>query len=333
MEGIRISKRPRLRSPYFIVAWPGMGEVAFKSAKYIVEKLPATEFAELMPEDFFYLGSSMIKDGILNLPELPSGKFYYWKNPAIKRGRAAGKYLAGDLVIFIANAQPDLAKADVYCKKIIHLAKSVGTKAIIGFAAMPQPVDHAHEPNVWSAATTLELNNELKKYNLTPMSDGQISGMNGLFLGMAKKEGLRGFCLLGEIPLYTIQIENPKASYAVLSALSRILGIGIDLNELRAQAQAMDNEINKLLDYLKLEPQGQAGPIGEDEIEKIKKSLSQLTKLPFSVKDKIEKLFEQVKSDISRAAELKTELDKWNAYKDYEDRFLDLFKKSKEKDN
>lgn len=335
MEGIKILKKPRLRDPYFVVAWPGMGEVAFKAAKYMIEKLPAIEFAELIPEDFFYLGSSTIKDGILSLPELPSGKFYYWKNPATRRGRVASgaKPSVNDLVIFIANAQPDLAKADVYCKRIIHLAKSTGARAIIGFAAMPQPIDHTHEPAVWSAATTLELNNELKKYNLTPMSDGQISGMNGLFLGMAKKEGLRGFCLLGEIPLYTIQIENPKASCAVLRALSRILGIDINLSELKEQAQAMDGEINKLLDYLKLEPQGQAGPIGEDEIEKIKKTLSQLTKLPFSVKDKIEKLFEQVKMDISRAAELKTELDKWNAYKDYEDRFLDLFKKSKEKDN
>jgi len=336
MEGIKITKKPKLKNPYFIVAWPGMGEVAFKAAKYIVEKLPATEFAELAPEDFFYLGSSAIKDGVLSLPELPSGKFYYWKNPLRKRGRisvSAAKQPLNDLVIFLSNAQPDLTKAEVYCKRIIHLAKSVGTKAVIGFAAMPQPIDHMHEPAVWSAATSIELNNELKKYNLTPMVEGQISGLNGLFLGMAKKEGLRGFCLLGEIPLYTIQIENPKASLAVLNAFNEILNIQIDLSEIKDQAHTMDGEINKLLDYLKLEPQGQSGPIGEDEVEKIKKTLSQLTKLPLSVKERIEKLFEQVKSDISRATELKTELDKWNAYKDYEDRFLDLFKKSKEKDN
>ena len=39
------------------------------------------------------------------------------------------------------------------------------------------------------------------------------------------------------------------------------------------------------------------------------------------------------KTDISKAKELKSELDKWNVYKDYEDRFLDLFKKTKEKGN
>ncbi len=95
----------------------------------------------------------------------------------------------------------------------------------------------------------------------------------------------------------------------------------------------MESEINKLLDYLKLGSGGQAGPIGEEEIEKIKKTLSQLTKLPTSVKERIDKLFEQAKLDIKKANELKAELDKWNVYKEYEDRFLDLFKKAKGKGN
>jgi len=131
--------------------------------------------------------------------------------------------------------------------------------------------------------------------------------------------------------LYTIQIENPRASYAVLEALCRILKLELDLNTLLEQAQTMETEINKLMDFLKLGPQ--SSPIGEDEIERIKKSLGQLTRLPSSVKEKIEKLFFQVKTDISKAAELKSELDKWNVYKDYEDRFLDLFKKKNEQSN
>ncbi len=164
------------------------------------------------------------------------------------------------------------------------------------------------------------------------LTEGQISGMNGLFLGIAKEEGLKGFCLLGGIPLYTIQIENPKASIAVLEALAKILNIQIDCTKLRDQAHAMEGEINKLLDYLKLGAPG-PGPIGEEEIEKIKKSLSQLTKLPLSVKEKIDKLFEETKGDISKANDLKIELDKWNVYKEYEDKFLDLFKKTRGKGN
>jgi len=322
MEGIKIYKRPKLKSPYLLTAWPGMGEVAFKAASYLVDKLQATEFAEIDSEGFFYLTGSTIQEGILGAPDLPEGKFYYYKNKSAKN----------DLIIFISNAQPDLVRAEEYCAKIISVAKTFKVKTIISMAAMPQPVDHTHAPNVWFASTTKTWNDTLKKLNLNLLSAGQVSGMNGLFLGYAKNSGLEGFCLLAEIPLYTIQIENPKAALAVLEALQRIFPLQIDFTNLIEQAHNMEDEINKLLDYLKLAPSAN-GPIGEEDIEKIKKSLSQLTKLPLSIKEKIEELFSQSKSDISRANELKSELDKWNVYKDYEDRFLDLFKKQRDGNN
>ena len=306
-----------------IVAWPGMGEVAFKAAQYLVEKFKAEDFAKILSQDFFYLTGSDIREGILAIPELPDGRFYYWKNKSGKN----------DLIIFVSNAQPDLAKAESYSQKILHVAKIFKVEMIVGFASMPLPIEHTQDAGVWFAATTPQLKESLKKFDLQILNDGQISGMNGLFLGIAKKEGFNGFCLLGEIPLYTIQIENPKAAQAVLTAFGKIFDIQIDFSGLIEQTHAMEGEINKLLDYLKAGTSGQPGPIGEEEIETIKKALSQLTKLPLSVKEKIEKLFEAARSDIAKANELKTELDRWNVYKEYEDRFLDLFRKAKDKGN
>lgn len=335
MEGVNFHKKPNLKNPYLICAWPGMGEVAFKAATYLVDKLKAEEFAEISPEGFFYLTGNIVREGILDVPQLPYNKFYYWKNPAAKSGGPAkvlgGKSEGRDLIIFISNAQPDLAKAADYCQRIVYVAKTLKVKEIISFAAMPQATDHTQPSKVWFAATSKEAKVILAKYNFQLLSEGQISGMNGLFLGIAKKEGFQGFCLLGEIPLYTIQVENPKASYAVLEALSRILNIKIDLNALIDESGVMESEINKLLDYLKLGPP--VSPIGEEDIEKIKKSLTQLTKLPASIKENIEKLFMQAKTDISKANELKRQLDAWNVYKEYEDRFLDLFKKAKGENN
>ncbi|MDD5347160.1 MAG: PAC2 family protein [Candidatus Omnitrophica bacterium] len=323
MEHIKFVKRPRLKNPALIAAWPGMGEVAFKAASFLVDKLRAEPFAELPSQEYFYLTESIVQKGVLSLPDEPFSRFYFVKS------RGAPQ----DLIVFLSDAQPDLARAEDYCRNIIDLARHYKVKTVISFAAMPQPIDHTHPPNVWYAATTPEIAAHLKQFNAQLLSDGQISGLNGLFLGLAKKAGFEGFCLLGEIPLYTIQIENPKASQAVLDVTARILGFKLDFGELQEQARAMEEQINGLLEHLKLGPSNAPGPIGEEEIEKIKKSLSQLTKLPASVKEKIEKLFVQAKTDISRASELKAELDKWSVYKEYEDRFLDLFKKSKEKNN
>lgn len=321
MDEIKVSKKIRLKTPCLIAAWPGMGEVAFKAAKYLVENLKAEEFARIIPQDFFYFTGGVVQDGVLSLPELPLGIFYYYKNKAKNN----------DLVIFISNAQPDLLKVERYCGIILDFAKSLKIKTVINFAAMPLPIDHTQASNVWMAATSKQMVDDFKKDKFNILPEGQISGMNGLFLGLAKKNNFSGFCILGEVPLYTIQIENPKASYAVLEVLVKMLNLQLDLNGLLSQANTIEEEINKLMDFLKLGSPD--GPIGEDEIEKIKKTLSQLTRLPVSVKEKIEGLFKQSKTDISKANELKTELDKWNVYKEYEDRFLDLFKKSKEKDN
>ena len=331
MEGMKFVKRPKLKNPHLIVAWPGMGEVAFKAAAYLVEQLGAQDLAVMLPEDYFYLAASVIQDGLLHMPELPQGKFYFWRNPAAKS--AVKETEAHDLIIFLSNAQPDLAKAQVYAEKILQLAKSFNVARIISLASMPQPIDHTQEPRVWLACTTEALKKELQAFAPDILSQGQISGMNGLFLGIAKQQGYEGFCLLGEIPLYTIQIENPRAALAVVNVVVKILKLQIDLGPLTQQARHMETEINKLLDYFKLGSGGQVSPIGEEEVERIKKTLGQLTKLPGSIKEKIEKIFDQAKVDLSKAQELKSELDKWNVYKEYEDRFLDLFKKKKEKDN
>ena len=337
MESLIMSKKPRLKSPYLIVAWPGMGEVAVTAANYLINELKAQEFAQISPGEFFYSTGSIISSGILEIPLLPQGKFYFWKNPATKRESSANnsgkKIVAHDLIIFLSNAQPDLSRADSYAKIIINLAKDLKVESIVSLASMPQATDHTQKSAVWFVATDQKTKESLKKINFNILQEGQISGMNGLFLGLAKIAGLKGFCLLGDIPLYTIQIENPKASAAVLQALVKILNIQINLQPLIEQAHTMENEINKLLEYLKLGSGGQSGPIGDEEVELIKKTLSQLTKLPVSIKEKIEKLFEESRENISRAGQLKVELDKWNVYKEYEDRFLDLFRKNTDKGN
>jgi len=86
MERIKFIKRPKLKNPLFIVAWPGMGEVAYKAAAYLVEKFKAEAFASVPAEEFFYLMESYVHDGILALPEWPNSKFYFHKGKKRMKG-------------------------------------------------------------------------------------------------------------------------------------------------------------------------------------------------------------------------------------------------------
>jgi hypothetical protein len=51
-------------------------------------------------------------------------------------------------------------------------------------------------------------------------------------------------------------------------------------------------------------------------------------RLPTPDPQRIDKLFEQAAKDRAKAFELKQELDRLGVFKEYEDRFLDLFKKT-----
>jgi predicted ATP-grasp superfamily ATP-dependent carboligase len=320
-NNLNIKKIPKLRTPYLICAWPGMGEVAFKAAQFIVKSLKAQEFASIDESKFYYPAGIKIEDGVIKFNDLPFNKFYYHKN------NGGGP----DLVIFLSNAQPDLSKYKEYTKPIFDLAIKLKIKFIMSFASMPQGIDHIQEPSVWLAATDKTMLKNTVNNKLKELKEGRISGMNGMIMGLAKEKGIEGICLLVEIPLYTVNIANPKASIALVEASSKIFNIKFDMAELLRESKVIEAEINKIVDYLKVSIQPE--PIDEEEIENLSNSLGEKTRLPDSIKNSIEKFFLIAKKDIAKAEDLKRLLDKWDIYKDYEDRFLDLFKRTENKDS
>ncbi len=67
----------------------------------------------------------------------------------------------------------------------------------------------------------------LQKYDVAPLKQGNISGLNGLVLGVAKQRNMDGICLLGEIPIYTTHIANPRSAKAVLQVLAEGSSISV----------------------------------------------------------------------------------------------------------
>lgn len=316
---------PKLRNPVFIIAWPGMGEVAYKSALFLKEALQFKMFAKLEAHEFFKPAAVIVDKGIIDLPTMPAGFFYYYKAP---RGR--------DILLFLGDAQPPLDKGEQLARSIIAYVKKFRAKLVISFAAKPEPTDHKNPSSVWIASTHKETLETFKKFNAKILAEGQVSGLNGIILGVAKHNKMKGICLLGEIPFYTVQIENPKANIKILTIIDSFLNLKLDLAPLEERAKFIEQEIDKLIAYIKGDaPQGSGPlPLNEEDIDKIKKDLTAYTKLPQSGRQKIEDLFTEAQNDLSKAGELKEELDRWNVYKEYEDRFLDLFKKqNKDKGN
>ena len=313
---------PRLKNPIFIAAWPGMGEVAYRSVLFLREVMGFKMFAKLEAEHFFKPAAVMVEKGIISLPQMPAGFFYYVKGKGFP-----------DIILFLGEAQPPLEHAEELSSAIIDFVMKYKAKRVLTFAAKPEPIEHRAEPAVWVSVTHEKVMQELKGLRLKVLSEGQISGLNGIILGVAKEKGLKGACLLGEIPFYTVQIENPKATAGILKVVDKYLGLNLNLSPLIERGKFIEDEIDKLVNYLKGNiPNMEATPLNEEDIDRIKKDLAAYTKLPQSAREKIETLFKEALSDIAKANKLKEELDHWNVYKEYEDKFLDLFKKKGKRD-
>jgi proteasome assembly chaperone (PAC2) family protein len=232
---VKLYKEPHLKACDLIAAWPGIGNVALIVAKYIKDKLDAEEIGEVEPFEFFDPIGIMVKGNIIEAPQFPESKFYHWHNPASGR----------DLILFISDEQPSF-KGYELASCVLDASKKLKVKRVYTCAAAIARIHHAEKPKVWGAATNQKLLETLRKYDVILRGEIQIAGLNGLFLGVAKEMGVEGICLLGEVPMYTTRIPNPKASLAVLEILTKMLDININLSELAKLAKESDEEMTKL---------------------------------------------------------------------------------------
>ncbi len=169
------------------------------------------------------------------------------------------------------------------------------------------------------------------KLDLHVLEDGHIGGLNGVLLGAAGEEHLRGACLLGEMPSLFHQLPFPKASLAVLRVFVQIAGLEVDMTELAEQAEVSEKQLSELLEQMR-RAASEAQTEEDDESDEPEEEEYRVAREDELVdaedQTRIEQLFDQASSDRSKAFELKRELDRLGVFKNYEDRFLDLFKKS-----
>lgn len=262
-ELVKLHARPKLNSPNMIAAWPGVSNVASIVATYLKKKLDFKELGEVEASHFFDPIGVTARDNIVEAPQFPQSTFYYWKN-------GSG---GSDIILFISDDQP-AAKGYELANCVLDVGLRFQIKRIYTCAAALTRIHHTEQPSVWGVATTRQLTDELKKYDLVQRGNLQIAGLNGLLLGVAKEREIEGICLLGEVPTYASRIPNPMAALAILGVLTKMLGIEIDTAELAQLASETKERLKQLaaeamgeyIDYF-TEPIWEQGDDDEEEDE------------------------------------------------------------------
>ena len=303
MEEYKLYKKIELENPVMIAGWPGMGSVALGMVDYLRRALKALRFAEIKIDPMSVLEAVEVEDGISKLPKPPSSVFYYSKNP--------------DIIIFEGEVQLAGLEGLRMLNKVLDVAENFKVKGIYTGAAFPLPIGFKDNPEVYGVVNKDYLRDVITKNGVKLMEGGHISGLNGLLLGFAAKKNIEALCLLSTMPQYAISLPNPKASGAIIETLCRMLGIRINLNELNDYVKDMEERMAIIEDRVK-----DVFAVEEEAPE----SHPHEKKIPGYIMEKIERLFIEAGQDKTKASVLKKELDRWDLYKLYEDRFLDLFK-------
>lgn len=218
---VKIRAHPKLREPDLVAAWPGIGEVANIVVSYLFKNLDFKPLAEIEAPYFFDPTGVLARNGVVEEPRFPYCNFYYWKNGASGR----------DLIVFAGEAQPTMGSYEL-ANLVLDVGERFNIHRVYTCAAALTRIHYSEEPHVWGVGTQEGVVEELEALNLVKKETFQISGLNGLLLGVAKERQVDGVCLLGEIPRYASRFPNPKAALAILRVLTQLLKIEIETREL-----------------------------------------------------------------------------------------------------
>lgn len=192
---------PQLKNPIFIEGLAGLGNVGLLAARHMIETTGGKVFAELYAP-YFQDYVAVNKDGICHPPRY---RFY------------AAKTERQHYIILIGESQPSLEDTLAHydlCDEILDFVHKYGSRFIVTMGGV---VTSKPGNDVYISATSPKLVKKHLKKGIQTYGEGRIVGATGLLLGLAKKRGWKGICLLGATTGFGAERGTALALYKVLT--------------------------------------------------------------------------------------------------------------------
>jgi len=224
---IEFISEPKFHNPDMIAAWPGMGYIAKISADYLRRRLNAKLFAEAT----YYHNMLIYNNGVGDLSSVHH-RFY--------------SSIEKNLIICVGDAQPSIPEESLrLAERVVDLAERFGVRRMWTMAAYP--TEYVDEPQVFGVYTDESIREVLEKEGVKIIKEeGVVNGLNGVVIGVAKKRGIPGACLMGDIKY--ANLPQHLSSRAVLTKLASLLKLELDTTLLEKRARRLDASIRKRLE-------------------------------------------------------------------------------------
>lgn len=230
---IRFHNKPEMDKTRMLVGLPGMGMVAKNTIDYIMDCLKPEFFADIHVP---YLSPSVACfDKGLVIPmdrDVSPFKFYYSKEK--------------NIILFSGEMQfGHAAKDNELAEKIVEAAKLMDVEIIYTVIAT-HIKNYVEDPEVSGVATSSELLTLLESKGIK-ISDGrlQISGVNGVVIESALRNGIKGISLLSQTAFP--EALDIKACYAGIKKVSELMELDIDLSKIEIEVKKFDDSLKRHL--------------------------------------------------------------------------------------
>jgi uncharacterized protein len=221
-------EEPFLQKPIIIAAMQDMGNVGSIAIDAINKSLKTRPFRHVYPPSPNYV--------------IDNGGYVDFQQE-----RWEYRYTKGVIIFGGGTGQPQ-TNQELYelCQDIIDIAKVYSAQLIYTLGAFHTNRIVDKRPETFVTSTSRELTEQIVKFGIqtTPQSS-LITGFNGLMLGFAKINNIKGIGLYGE--LNDPRIQQYRAAKSVLQILERLTYQRFgNLEELDVMAEAVDKELEKM---------------------------------------------------------------------------------------
>lgn len=216
--------------------WNDAGDGASGAAAYLSRRFGATRFASIDPEEFYDFTATRpqvrLDEGMKRLIDWPENVFL--AGPLGTSGRD---------VVFLRGVEPQL-RWRTFTGLVVEVARTVGVELVVSLGALLAEVPHTRPVRVTGTAADRGL---IRRLGLQPSRYEGPTGILGVLGDALHRAGIPSASLWATVPAYVGQTPSPKATLALVSHLSELLGVTVPTVDLDLAAAAYERQVNEVV--------------------------------------------------------------------------------------
>jgi proteasome assembly chaperone (PAC2) family protein len=234
MDYVEFHREPPTNLRTMVVAfggWIDAGEAVTGAMRYLVRHLSASSLASIDPEEFFDFTKvrpvvRLTADGQRTI-RWPRSEFFIWQPPESRAG----------LLLFRGMEPHRMWRA--YAKLLLDVAEQCGVQRIVSLGALLAALPHTRPPRVTGSSTDPAWQALLENWGIYRRSRYEgPTGIASVVMDAAMRRGMPYLSFMGQAPHYLQGSTNPAVSQALLTYVTRLLDLELDLSPLDETVQA-----------------------------------------------------------------------------------------------